>query len=104
MTWRFCRVADNQFRKDMIKVFRNQKTDTLRKRVVESSASSVFKDSTTKLTMMYINNDDSPGKLRSHLKIQSLILETGPLALKRFTKTQLLNIAKAYNLTVNEKY
>lgn len=25
MIWRFCRVADNQFRKDMINVFRNQK-------------------------------------------------------------------------------
>uniref|UniRef100_K1PGA8 Uncharacterized protein n=1 Tax=Magallana gigas TaxID=29159 RepID=K1PGA8_MAGGI len=103
MIWRFCRVADNQFRKDMIKVFRKQKTDTLRKRVVESSASSVLKDGTTKLTMMYINNDDSPGKLRSHLKIQSLILETGPLALKGFSKTQLLNIAKAYNLTQSMK-
>lgn len=103
MIWRFCRVADNQFRKDMIKVFRKQKTDTLRKRVVESSASSVLKDGTTKLTMMYINNDDSPGKLRSHLKIQSLILKTGPLALKGFSKTQLLNIAKAYNLTQSMK-
>lgn len=52
---------------------------------------------------MYINNDKSPGKLRSHLKIQFLILETGPLALKGFTKTQLLNIAKAYNLTQSMK-
>lgn len=28
MIWRFCRVADNQFRKDMIKVFRKQKRKT----------------------------------------------------------------------------
>jgi hypothetical protein len=33
---RFCRVADNQFRKDLIKSFGRQKSETLRKKVVET--------------------------------------------------------------------
>ncbi|VDI04295.1 Hypothetical predicted protein [Mytilus galloprovincialis] len=34
---RFCRVSDNQFRKDLIKSFGMQKSETLRKRVVETA-------------------------------------------------------------------
>lgn len=49
---RFCRVADNQFRKDLIKSFGRQKSETLRKKVVETK-----KDSTIhQISMPYITN------------------------------------------------
>lgn len=85
LVWRFCRVAENQFRKDMIRTFRKQKSEALKKRVTDAPCGS--KDSSNnKISMANIINDDSEGKQRTHLKLQSLILDTGNATFKTFTK------------------
>lgn len=69
LIWRFCRISNDQFRKDMLRTLKKQKSDSLRKRVIE-----VPKDARmTQLSMSYIIKDNSVDKKSSHLKLQSLI-------------------------------
>ncbi|VDI27813.1 Hypothetical predicted protein [Mytilus galloprovincialis] len=97
---RFCRVSDNQFRKDLIKSFGMQKSETLRKRVVETAK----RDNTSKqISMSYILNDKSENKISSHLKLQSCICDSGTLVLKCFTKKQLMCLGKAYDTNMSIK-
>ncbi|CAG2201406.1 unnamed protein product [Mytilus edulis] len=97
---RFCRVSDNQFRKDVIKSFGMQKSETLRKRVVETAK----RDNTSKqISMSYILNDKSENKISLHLKLQSCICDSGTLVLKCFTKKQLMCLGKAYDTNMSIK-
>ncbi|CAC5398510.1 PIF1 [Mytilus coruscus] len=97
---RFCRISDNQFRKDLIKSFGMQKSETLRKRVVETTK----RDNTSKqISMSYILNDKSENKISSHLKLQSCICDSGTLVLKCFTKKQLMCLGKAYDINMSIK-
>ncbi|CAC5386230.1 unnamed protein product [Mytilus coruscus] len=97
---RFCRVSDNQFRKDLIKSFGMQKSETLRKRVVETTK----RDNTSEqISMSYILNEKSENKISSHLKLQSCICDSGTLVLKCFTKKQLMCLGKAYDINMSIK-
>jgi len=95
---RFCHVADNQFRKDLIRSFALSKSESLRKRVVNTKTK---KDSTvSKLNMAYILNDKSENKITSHLKLKSNISECGLSAFDNFTKKQLVSLCKAYTVKI----
>ena len=99
LIWRFCRISNDLVRKDMLRSLKNQKSDSLRKRVIE-----VPKDARmTQLSMSYIIKDNSVDKKRSHLKLQSLIFDAGESILKSFTKKEMLLLSKAYNLNMSMK-
>ncbi|CAG2207257.1 PIF1 [Mytilus edulis] len=66
---RFCRIADNQFRKDFLVTYGKQKTERLRKRVDSKTNSSSV------LTMKCINQDKSKSKISSHHKLQAVIID-----------------------------
>jgi hypothetical protein len=91
-------VADNQFRKDLIKSFGRQKSETLRKKVVETKDSIMHQ-----IAMPYIMSDKSENKISSHLKLQSCICDHGASAFKTFNKKQLLCLERAYELNVSTR-
>ena len=96
---RYCGVADNQFRKDLMKNFGLQKTEALRKRVVETQKP---KDSTLiKLSMTYILQDKSKDKISSHLKLN--LIDIGTSVFKSFSKKELLLLSNAYDLSMTVK-
>ncbi|XP_071166174.1 uncharacterized protein [Mytilus edulis] len=77
---RFCRIADNQFRKDFLVTYGKQKTERLRKRVDSKTNSSSV------LTMKCINQDKSKSKISSHHKLQAVIIDHGAAGLIDFSK------------------
>lgn len=89
---RFCRVADNQFRKDFIHKVGKIKTDALRKRVDVKSTL------TSELNIKAFCNDKSANKLSTHLKLKSFIFDHGMSSLKNFTKTDLIKLVNAYGI------
>lgn len=96
---RFCRVADNQFRKNLIMSFGLQKTEALRKRVVGTPRNT----DSFKISMSCILNDKSENKISSHLKLQCGICDLGESVFKSFTKKQLFCLSAAYNLNMKNK-
>ena len=89
---RFCRIADNQFRKDLISKMRKTKTERLRKRVdTKQNTSSV-------LTMKIIFNDKSDAKQSTHFKLKSYIFDHGKSCFSSFVKNDLLKLCKAYEI------
>ena len=96
LIWRFCRISNDQFRKDMLRTLKKQKSESLRKRVIE-----IPKDARmTQLSMSYIIKDNSVDKKSSHFKLQSLIFDAGESILKSFTKKEILLLSKTYNLNL----
>ncbi|KAJ8311488.1 hypothetical protein KUTeg_010843 [Tegillarca granosa] len=83
---KFCRIADNEFRKKMLHVLQKTKTECLRKRV------DLTQNVCSTLTMKNIFEDKSDRRQGSHLKLKSLIFDFGISCLHTFTKKDLLRL------------
>lgn len=92
---RFCKIADNEFRKKLLHVLKKTKTERLRRRVdLKQSASCTLK-------MNSLLEDKSECKRSSHLKLKSLIFDSGKSCLQNFTKKDLLKLCSAYGIQVS---
>ncbi|KAJ8310830.1 hypothetical protein KUTeg_012695 [Tegillarca granosa] len=89
---RFCRIADNQFRKDILHQVGKTKSERLRKRVDSKSTSK------SELNMKFIYEDKSDEKHSTHLKLKSKIFDDGKLCFNKFAKTDLSKLCKAYEI------
>ena len=92
---RFCKIADNEFRGRILRVLHKTKSERLRKRVDSK------KNASCTLTMSNLLEDKSESKQSSHLKLKSLIYDTGKSCLQNFTKKDLLQLCFAYGIKVS---
>lgn len=94
---RFCRVADNQFRKDILHQVGKAKTERLRKRIDTKSTSK------SEFSMKSVNEDKSDEKYSTHLKLKSKIFDDSKSSFNGFLKTDLAIVCKAYEIQFTAK-
>ena len=92
---RFCRIADNQFRKDFLMTVGKSKTESLRKRVDSKTVAPSI------LNMKNIYNDKSVSKQSTHFKLKSAIFDQGNSAFVNFVKNDLLKLCKSYDIKMS---
>ncbi|CAG2199801.1 PIF1 [Mytilus edulis] len=95
---RFCRIADNQFRKDFLMTVGKSKTESLRKRVDSKHSKTV---APSILNMKNIYNDKSVSKQSTHFKLKSAIFDQGNSAFVNFVKNDLLKLCKSYDIKMS---
>ena len=94
---RFCKIADNEFRKQLLTNFGKKKTKRLRKRVdIKQKGPGV-----STVSMKNIYADKSDRKTSSHLKLKSLIFDTGKACFQNFLKKDLIKLCTAYDIHVS---
>ena len=93
---RFCRIADNLFRKDILTKIRKIKTDRLRKQVDFKQPISV-----QAVNMKAFLNDKSEGKQSTHFKLKSGFIDDEKTLFSKFNKKELLLLCKVYDIIIS---
>ncbi|CAC5368770.1 unnamed protein product [Mytilus coruscus] len=93
---RFCRIADNKFRKDILTKIGKIKTERLRKRVDAKKPVAM-----QTVNMKTILNDKSECKRSSHFKIKSCLIDHGKVLFGNFNKKDMLILCKAYDIQIS---
>lgn len=93
---RFCKIADNEFRKQLLRDFGKKKTERLRKRVdIKQKGPGICT-----LSMKNMYADKSDRKTSSHLKLKSLIFDNDKVCFQNFVKKDLMKLCNAYDIQV----
>lgn len=95
---KYIKMSSAQFRQEYKRELRVQKEEAHRKQIRMRAD----KASKQKLTFSFIIDDTSDCKMKSHLRLQSELLENDNF-LEIFSKSDVMRLCKAYNLNVSNR-
>lgn len=95
---KYIKMSSAQFRQEYKRELRVQKEEAHRKQIRMRAD----KASKQKLTFSFIIDDKSDCKMKSHLRLQSELLENDNF-LEIFSKSDVMRLCKAYNLNVSNR-